>query len=301
MLWFAYFLAMVNATIIGLSFLFVKIAVSNVSPIDTLCFRFVTALIFCVVYMKVMKIPFRIELRRLFPLLLLTLFYPLGFFTFQAYGLLYTNSAEAGILTATAPVITAICAAIFIGEKTNLLQFLSILISITGVMLISIMKGINFDASNIAGVVLILLSCFMSAGYTITNRVLIRSFTAMEITLVIMIVGSVFFTVFSAAIHLADGTIVTIFRPFGNRHFTMAILYLGIFSSMLTTIFSSLILKRLRAAELVVFLNFSTIVAIIAGYVFMRETIYSYHLIAAALIIIGVLGTNLFAKKEITS
>ncbi|MDR1270707.1 MAG: DMT family transporter [Planctomycetaceae bacterium] len=301
MLWFSYFLAVVNATIIGLSFLFVKIAVTDVSPIDTLSFRFIAALIFCVVYMKVMNIPLRIEVRRLFPLLLLTLFYPLGFFTFQAYGLLYTASAEAGILTATAPIITAVCAALFIGEKTNLLQFLSILISITGVMLLSIIKGVNFDTSNIAGIVLILLSCFMSAGYTITNRVLIRSFTAMEITLVIMIVGSLFFTVFSFVTHIADGTFVTMFKPLGNRHFIIAILYLGIFSSMLTTIFSSLILKHLRASELVVFLNFSTIVAIIAGYVFMRETIYSYHLIAAALIIIGVLGTNFFAKKETTS
>ncbi|MDR1484863.1 MAG: DMT family transporter [Planctomycetaceae bacterium] len=298
MRWFAYFLAIINATIIGFSFLFVKIAVSDVSPIDTLCFRFVTALVFCIGYMKVMKIPFCIEIRRLFPLLLLTLFYPLGFFTFQAYGLLYTHSAEAGILTATAPVITAICATIFIGEKINLLQFLFILISITGVMLISIMKGINFDAFSIVGIVLILLSCFMSAGYTILNRVLVRSFTAMEITWVIMVIGCLFFTVFSVAIHLANGTIVTMFKPLGNRHFTIAILYLGIFSSMLTTIFSSLILKRFGAVELVVFLNFSTIVAIIAGYVFMRETIYYYHFLAATLIIIGVLGTNFFAKKK---
>jgi drug/metabolite transporter (DMT)-like permease len=120
----------------------------------------------------------------------------------------------------------------------------------------------------------------------------------MEITLVIMIVGSLFFTLFSITTHIANGTFVTIFKPFNDWHFTIAILYLGIFSSMLTTIFSSLILKHLRAAELVVFLNFSTVVAIIAGYVLMRETIYSYHLIAAALIITGVIGTNLFAKKE---
>ncbi|MDR0335795.1 MAG: DMT family transporter [Planctomycetaceae bacterium] len=299
MRWFAYFLAIVNATIIGLSFLFVKITVAETSPIDTLSFRFIVALIFCAIYMKVRNIPFRIEIRRLFPLLLITLFYPLGFFTFQAYGLLYIDSAEAGILTATAPIITAVCAACFIGEKTNLLQFLSILISVTGVMLISVVKGIHFDTSSIVGIVLILFSCFMSAGYTIINRVLIRSFTAMEITLVIMIVGSLFFTGLSFVTHIVNGTIATIFKPFGNHHFTIAILYLGIFSSMLTTIFSSLILKHLRATELVVFLNFSTVIAIIAGYVFMHESIYFYHLIAAALIIIGVLGTNFFAKQEI--
>ncbi|MDR2115323.1 MAG: DMT family transporter [Planctomycetaceae bacterium] len=297
MRWFSYFLAVVNAVIIGFSFLFVKIAVSDISPLDVLSFRFIVALIFCIIYMKVMRIPFYIEVRRLFPLFLLILFYPLGFFTFQAYGLLYATSAEAGILTATAPIITAICAAFFIGEKTNLLQFLFILISVTGVVLISMMKGIHFEISDIFGIVLILFSCFMSAGYTITNRVLIRSYTAMEITLVIMIAGSLFFTLFSVATHIADGTLATIFQPFINRNFVIAILYLGIFSSMLTTIFSSLILKHLSAVELVVFLNFSMIVAIIAGHLFMEEKIYLYHLIAALLIIIGVVGTNLFEKK----
>jgi drug/metabolite transporter (DMT)-like permease len=298
MLWFAYFLAVVNAVIIGLSFLFIKVAVSHASPIDTLSFRFIVALVFCVIYMKLAKIPMRIDFKRLLPLLLLAVFYPLGFFTFQAYGVQHISSAEVGILTATAPVITAICAALFIGEKNSPMQFVSILVSVSGVMLISVMTGSGFDVSSIAGIVLILLSCFMSAGYTITNRVLVRSFTAMEITLVLMIVGAVFFSVLSLTSHAVNGTLSLILQPLGNWHFTMAILYLGIFSSMLTTIFASLILKRLRAAQLIVFLNLSIIIAMITGYFFMDESIYSYHVIAAALIILGVLGTNFFPNPE---
>ena len=298
MLWFAYFLAVVNAVIIGLSFLFIKVAVSHASPIDTLSFRFIVALGFCVIYMKLAKIPIRIDFKRILPLLLLAVFYPLGFFTFQAYGVQSISSAEAGILTATAPIITAICAALFIGEKNSPLQFLSILVSVSGVMLISIMKGSGFDVSSITGIVLILLSCFMSAGYTITNRVLIRSFTAMEITLVLMVVGALFFPAMSLTVHAAEGTLSTIFMPCCNPHFIASILFLGIFSSMVTTIFASLILKRLRAAQLVVFLNLSTIIAMIAGYFFMNEPIHSYHIIAATLIILGVLGTNAFASPE---
>jgi len=298
MLWLAYFLAVINAVLIGLSFLFIKVAVSHASPIDTLAFRFIVALVFCVAYMKLAKIPLRIDFKRLLPLLLMVVFFPIGFFTFQAYGVLHISSAEAGILTATAPIITAICAAVFIGEKNSPMQFLSILVSVSGVMLISAMKGIGFDASSMAGIALILLSCFMSAGYTITNRVLIRSFTAMEITLVLMLVGALFFTVLSLATHTVNGTLPTIFEPFHNPQFLTAILFLGIFSSMLTTIFASLILKRLRAAQLIVFLNLSTIIAMIAGYLFMNEAIHFYHVLAAALIILGVLGTNWFAAKE---
>jgi len=298
MLWLAYFLAVVNAVIIGLSFLFIKAAVTHASPIDTLAFRFIVALAFCVAYMKLAKIPLRIDFKRLLPLLLMAMFYPLGFFTFQAYGVLHISSAEAGILTAMTPIITAICAALFIGEKNSPMQFASIFVSVSGVMLLSGMKGVGFDASGMAGIVLILLSCFMSAGYTIMNRVLIRSFTAMEITLVLMLVGALFFTVLSLATHIVNGTLPTIFEPCRNPQFLTAILFLGIFSSMLTTIFASLILKRLRATQLIVFLNLSTIISMIAGYVFMNEAIHLYHVAAAALIILGVLGTNYFAAKE---
>ena len=298
MLWFAYFLAVVNAIIIGLSFLFIKVAVSHAAPMDTLSFRFIVATVCCVAAMKLAKIPMRIDFKRLLPLLLLAMFYPIGFFTFQAYGVMHISSAEAGILTATAPIITAICAAIFIGEKNSPMQFVSILVSVSGVALISIMAGCDFNIGSITGIVLILLSCCMSAGYTITNRVLIRSFSAMEITLALMIVGTLFFTTFSVMTHAVNGTLSTIFQPLDNWHFAVSILYLGIFSSMLATVFASLILKQLRAAQLIVFLNLSTIIAMIAGYLFMDEAIRLYHLIAAALIIAGVLGTNYFAKQE---
>jgi drug/metabolite transporter (DMT)-like permease len=298
MLCLAYFLAVVNAVIIGISFLFIKVAVSHASPIDTLAFRFVIALAFCIAYMKLAKIPIRIDFKRLLPLLLMAMFYPLGFFTFQAYGILSISSAEAGIVSAATPIITAICAALFIGEKNSPMQYASILVSVSGVMLISGMKGIDFDASGMIGIALILLSCFMSAGYTIMNRLLIRSFSAMEITFVLMIVGALFFTTLSLVTHVANGTLPTIFEPCRSPHFLAVILFLGIVSSMLTTIFASMILKRLRATQLIVFLNLSTIISMIAGYVFMNEAIHLYHIAAAALIILGVLGTNYFAVKE---
>ena len=43
----AYTLAVLNALIIGLSFSFVKVAVTLAGPVDTLAFRFVIALAVC--------------------------------------------------------------------------------------------------------------------------------------------------------------------------------------------------------------------------------------------------------------
>lgn len=296
--WFAYFYAVVNATIIGFSFLFVKITVSTASPIDTLAFRFLVAAAACFVYGRFMKIPLRFSMDRLRRLLPLALFYPIGFFTFQAYGLLYTTSGEAGILTAAAPMITAVCAAFFIAEHITPFQALSILLSVSGVVLIAVVKGSTLDPDNIIGILLILFSCFASAGYTITNRVLIRSFSAMEITVFLMLIGALFFSGISLGTHLVSGTLPNVLLPFGNPLFFPAILFLGLLSSLLTTILTSLILKRLRSAQLAVFLNLSTVISIVAGYLVLHEPVRPYHLLGAALIILGVLGTNLFARRE---
>ena len=111
MLWLAYFLSVVNAVIIGLSFLFVKVAVTHASAIDTLAFRFLVALTFCVVYMRLAKIPLRIDFKRLLPLLLMAVFFPIGFFTFQAYGILHiciTSTNHVFIFRSLFPIVISV-------------------------------------------------------------------------------------------------------------------------------------------------------------------------------------------------
>lgn len=306
--WLAYFLAVVNATIIGLSFMFTKIAVTECAPFDTLAFRFLIGFVVFFIYAKIARIPLDFRGKPWIRLLPIVFFYPIGFFTFQAFGMVHIPSSEAGILTASAPILTAVLAAVLIKERTNLLQFLSIGVSILGVLFIALMKGNDVDPEQVEttrtvsthalGIILILLSCLSSAGYTICNRVLVRSFSAGEITFVLMSAGVVFFSGMALAEHLWTGApITTMLAPLGNVKFVFAILYLGIFASLLTTILASLILKRISSSQLVIFFNLSTVVAIIAGKIFLDEPIHLYHLIGTAIIIAGVVGTNYFKKS----
>ena len=290
----AYCLAVANSLIIGLSFSFVKIAVTLAGPIDTLAFRFVIAWAVCFLFARIngVKIRWKNSLR----LLPLALCYPLGFFLFQGFGLIYATSGEAGILAATGPIFTAIIAAIFIRERYNLIQSFSILLSVAGVIYIAIKTGSSLDS--IAGIALLLLSAIVGAGYAVLNRVLVRSFSTFEITYYLMTVGAVAFVLTSLIQHVTYGNFSTIFTPFSDTSFTAAILYLSIFSSLLTTVFASLALTRLTSAGLTIFLNLSTVVAILIGYFRLGEAVYSFHLIGAAMILAGVIGTNGFASPE---
>ena len=113
-----------------------------------------------------------------------------------------------------------------------------------------------------------------------------------------MTTGAVAFALASVVQHAIGGTFSTMLIPFANRSFTVAILYLSIFSSLLTTVFASLALNRLTSAGLTIFLNLSTVVAVLVGYFRLGEAVYAFHLIGAAMILVGVIGTNGFASQE---
>lgn len=294
----AYLLALGNALFIGLSFSFVKVSVALAGPLDIMMFRFVLAFGLCHVYACFRGIRPRFGRENSLRLLPMGLCYPLGFFLFQGYGLLYATSGEAGILGATGPIFTAILAALFIRERYNPAQVLSILLSVAGVVYISVRKGASLDPENIAGIVLILLSAFSGAGYAVLNRVLVRRFSTFEITYYLMLVGALVFTTASVGQHAVQGTFSGLFTPLSDATFVTAILYLSLFSSLLTTIFASLALQRLTSAGLTIFLNLSTVVAILVGHFRLGETIHGYHLLGAAMILLGVIGTNAFVSAK---
>ena len=98
-----------------------------------------------------------------------------------------------------------------------------------------------------------------------------------------MTAGMIAFALASFVQHVANGSFATMFTPFTDLSFTAAILYLSIFSSLLTTVFMSLALLRLTSAGLTIFLNLSTVVAILVGYLWLGEAVHIYHLIGVCL------------------
>ncbi|SDE23011.1 Threonine/homoserine efflux transporter RhtA [Paenibacillus sp. UNCCL117] len=293
-----YFFAVLNAVIIGLSFLFAKQALDDASPLDTLTFRFAASFL-------VMSVPVAFGWVKLayrgkpWPKLLpLAAMYPLGFFTLQAYGLQHATSAEGGILYAFTPIVTMIVASVFLKEMTTLLQKLSIFVSVFGVVFIFLMKGGGIDWSNLTGITLLLLTCVIFAGYTTMARSLTKQFSPAEITYIMMAIGFAVFLIISFAGHAAAGTLHRFFVPLSSSTFVVSVLYLGIVSSLVTALTSNYILSKMEASKMSVFANLSTIVSMAAGAIVLGEELTVYHLIGSLLIIAGVVGANRLGRKK---
>ncbi|MEK4518854.1 DMT family transporter [Paenibacillus sp. FSL H8-0122] len=294
----AYSFAVLNAVIIGFSFLFTKVALVHAGPLDTLTFRFAAS--FAVMSVPValgwVKVSYRGK-----PMgraLLLAAMYPLGFFTLQVFGLQRATSAEGGILYSFTPVVTMIIAAIVLKEKTTLLQKLCIFLSVFGVVFIFVMKGSGIQLSNMTGIVLLFMTCLAFAGYSVLARSLSSHFSPAELSYLMMGVGFATFLIISLTGHTVSGTLGDFLNPLGSATFVLSAVYLGVIASLVTTLTSTYILSKIEASLMSVFTNLSTIVSIAAGAIFLGEQITVYHWIGSFLIIAGVIGTNLLGRKK---
>ncbi|REK77581.1 DMT family transporter [Paenibacillus paeoniae] len=296
----AYAAITLNAVIVGFSFLFTKMALQQATPLDTLVYRF--AISFAVMTIPVLfgQVKLNFRGKRLLAALPLAALYPLGFFTLQTFGLQHATSSEGGILYAFTPVLTMIIASLFLRERTTAFQKLSIFLSAFGVVFIFAMKGSGIDWSNMTGILLLFLSCLTSAGYSVLARSLLKTFKPAEVTYLMLGIGFMIFLIASVTNHTASGTLHTIFEPLLSGTFIISVLYLGIFSSLLTALTANYALSKLEASKVGVFSNLSTIVSIVAGAAFLKEEITIYALIGSIMIIAGVMGTNRMGRRSKT-
>ncbi|PAQ13142.1 EamA family transporter [Bacillaceae bacterium SAOS 7] len=294
----AYMAALLYTLIIGFSFMFVKIALTEASPLDTLAHRFTIAFAFATIPILLKKARITITMKSILPILPLALLYPTLFFTFQVFGLVYTTSSEAGIIQATIPIFTLILATIFLKERSNIWQKFFIFLSVAGVIYIFTMNGLNVEAYSLKGAMLILLSALSSACYNVLARKLTKQYSLFTLTYVITFFGFISFNGISITNHLIDKSLAHFFSPFLSFEFVGAVFYLGVLSSLCTSFLSNYALSKIEASKMSVFSNLATLVTIIAGVIFLNETLQYYHLIGATVILAGVIGTNLLGKKQ---
>lgn len=294
----AYIAALSYSLITGLSFLFTKMALEGGGPLDILSYRFTASflVILVTVILGWVKVDYNKEkIKKILPLALL---YPLLFFGFQTFGLQNATSSEAGILLASSPVFTMILAEYFLKEKSTMMQKLSIILSVSGVIYISIMKGSSLDINNMKGIILLLLSALSFSGYSIMARSLRDEFNSVELSYMMITISFICFNILSLGKHLIDGSLGNYFTLLGNSKFVISIIYLGVLSTLLTSTLTNYVLSKMEASRMSVFSNLGTVISIVAGVVFLKEDIFYYHIIGSILIIIGVLGANFLGKKD---
>ncbi|HHW98300.1 MAG TPA: DMT family transporter [Firmicutes bacterium] len=294
-----------SSAIFGFSFMFTKGALDKLDVWRLIGFRFLLASIVISLLMatRLVKvdlalIPGRSRGKDWRPLLWVALLQPIAYFIFETFGVSLTTSSQAGMLIALIPIFVIILSTVFLGERPSLQQAGFIVLSVAGVIFIAWQQSSTAGAASWLGLALIMGAVITAALFNIGSRRASAQFAPVEVTCVMMWVGAIIFNLLALFFHWRAGNLATFFAPLADPQVIMALLYLGIGSSVVAFFLVNYGLSQLPASQAAVFSNLTTVVSIVAGVVFRNEPFYWFHALGAAAILVGVWGANYFGLES---
>lgn len=294
----AYIAAILNTLIIGFSFVFVKIALQSVNSLDMLAYRFTASFAAIMILVLFGRVKLNLRWKEVATIVPLAVLYPGLFFAFQTFGLVTVSASEAGIIQAAVPIFTMIFASYWLKEHSTGQQKIALLLSVSGLVYIFAMKGVNVGNTSLLGILLVFLSVLSLAGYNVAARKRTRKYGVMDVTFIMTSFGFVLFNSMAIFQHIAAGTAWNALQPLTDPMFLLSILYLGVLSTLMTAYLTNYALSKLEAVKVSVFTQLGTLVTMGAGVIILHESLQLYHLIGAGLIIVGVLGVNIPLRQR---
>ena len=270
------------------SFIVVKNITEEIDPIDLGFLRYLVATPIMVLILFIRNKDIVIPKKELPLLSVLGLTGVTLLYVFQFIGIKYTNASTASVLINTNPIFIAILSVIFLKEFFSKKKIFGVLLSFLGVIIILYARlSIEiFTIDNIffIGSILMLLSAFCWAIYSVVGKHLISSYDTLTVTTYAFLLGTIFYIPF---------VIPNIFTSIQNvtSNGWLSILYLALFCSVFGYLGWYYALKKTDASKAAVYLNLIPLFTIIMSF-FYGENITIFFLIGAILIIYGVYITQ---------
>lgn len=281
----------------GLSFMFTKEATNSATPFQLLSWRFTLAAILFLILIKAgfFKVSFRGK--NLKTALLLGTLHPVIYFIFENQGIALTSAGESGTIIATVPIFALIASILVLKYRTNRYQITGIVLTIVGAIILVLGKQ-SSPTFNLLGYVL-LFGCVIAYSIFAILSEKTAEFSSVEKAAIMIFTGAVFFTVTNLIIEFISGGPAAFLRlPFTNHTFLIAILYLGIGSSIIAFTCNNYALETIGTAATSSFQGIGTTVSVLAGAIFLHEQLSFPQIIATILIISGVFIANITPKTS---
>ena len=294
--------AITGTSIFGFSFMFSRIALSVASPYVMLMYRFVLAFLLLNAVVAVLRLTgakqsadarvhwlrFSLRGRNVRPLVVLGLVQPVVYFLCESYGISLTNATFSGVIIALSPIVGLALGALFLREMPTKAQVAFSLLSISGVILMTLQQSSEGVVQPL-GVVLLVLAVLSGTTYNLLSRKAAR-FSALEQTYVMMLVAAVVFT--ALAIWDCRGDWRMLIAPAASLPFMLSALYLSVFSSNIAFLALNYANAVLPVARVTSFCNLTTVISLFAGVIFLHEPFGWIPLLASLIIIAGVWGVQ---------
>ena len=192
-------------SIFGFSFMFSRIALEVSQPFVMLMYRFILAFVLLHALSLWAKrtsqqgwLRFQLRFRDCAPLAVLGLVQPVVYFLCESYGIQLTNATFSGVIIALCPIVALVLGAVFLREIPRMLQVVFALVSIGGVVLMTLQQSSQGEVQAL-GVILLLGAVLSGTSFNLISRKTSVRFSSLERTYVMMLVGAVCFTALAFA------------------------------------------------------------------------------------------------------
>lgn len=287
-----------SAIIIGFSYVVLKTGLKYASPFTVLIDRLAVAILVIFLLKKTGLIVIdKISKRQKIKLFFLSTVYPIAFFLFQNLGIKHITASEASIIYSLVPIITTIASAIILKEKTRGLQKFGILLSFCGVAYISF-RSFNGFSDNATGFLMIFCSLLSMVFYYVFLKESVAEISPVSITYYLVLFAVLSSVVVYLAWELFNFHKLPDLLRFENNNYILAILYLGILSTLGTSLLTSIGIKNLSAVQTSIFNNISPFFGILAGVLIMGDVLRTYQIIGAIFIFTGTFISLKYSTKK---
>jgi len=269
----------------GSSFVAMRIVLKDLHPFAMMFCRFFSALIF-IIPISIKLFPKSYQKNDWKILALMVLFQPCLYFLFESNALTFTTSSQAGVISACLPLMVAVAAWFFLSESINSKTIIGLILSICGVILLTIFQSRQVDAPHpVLGNILEVGAMLSACANLILIKKLSSNYGTWSLTGMQIIAGTIFFLPGIKYIINADPSIWTMQLIF-------LLIYLGTCVSFLAFGLYNWGISKIKVSRASIFINLIPVTAVMLGWLILGETLNSKQMIAAIIVISGVFLSN---------
>ncbi|MBU1002606.1 MAG: DMT family transporter [Proteobacteria bacterium] len=211
----------------------------------------------------------------------LVLFMPCLYFYLESHALTHTTSTQAGVVSASVPLLVAAGARLFLGEAVSRGTWLGLALSVCGVVWLTLAGSPAQDAPNpLLGNLLELGAMASAAAYMLLMQQLGSRYSPWTITAMQTVAGALFFLPGAPGLLAAAGSL--------TWPTVLAVLFMGAGASLVAFGLYNWAISRLRASQASAYINLVPVVAVSLGWITLGEALNPMQLAGAGCVFLGV-------------
>lgn len=292
------YLLLVLATLLwGGNFVIGRAVSEDIPPLTLAFLRWCVAfIIFFPIAFHQLKREWRLLKRHWFIVIILSLTGVTAFNTLVYVGLHYTTSINASLMNSSTPIMIYIFSFIFLKEKLSKYQLIGTVLSLSGVAFIimggSFTRIVDFTFNK--GDLIVIAAVLCWSIYSLLIKQYATRLPGQSTFLVTIGLGAMMLFPFSLYETLSSATAIH-----WEWSTFAAILYVGIFASIIAFLCWNSGVIQLGANKASIYLNFIPVFASILAVLFLSERLHSFQLIGGLAVVAGVILSGKTNKRRL--